>query len=263
MSHQKHLSRLQAHHITTGYHKHAVSEHLSISIPEGKFTAIIGPNGCGKSTLLHTLSRLQAPLEGELTLDNIPFTEYKSKQFAQIVGLLPQSNLTPEGVRVFDLVSRGRYPHQSFLNQWSQDDQDAVELALKLTHLEDIQHAYVHELSGGQRQRVWIALLLSQKSDILFLDEPTTYLDIAHQLDVLNIFANLKITAGKTVVAVLHDINQACRFADHLVVMKQGQIVATGAPKTVVTTDLLQDVFAIKTQIISDPIFDTPLIVPF
>lgn len=254
-------ARLRATALTTGYGERRVISELDVEIPDGSFTVIIGPNGCGKSTLLRSLVRLIRPTAGAVLLDGTDIAHTKTKQLAREIGLLPQTSLAPEGITVIDLVSRGRHPHQSALKRWSARDEQAVREALARTGLADLTTRVVDELSGGQRQRVWIAMALAQDTPLLLLDEPTTYLDIAHQIDVLDLCTSLHLE-GRTLVAVLHDLNQAARYATHLVALHEGRIVARGASADVVTEELLHEVFGVRARIIPDPETNTPLIVP-
>ncbi len=215
------MQRLHADAITLRYDDRVIVENLSIIIPDASFTVIVGPNACGKSTLLRALSPLLAPVSGKVVLDGRNISHLPAKEVARRLGLLPQTSVAPDGITVADLVSRGRYPHQSFLRQWSVEDEEAVARALEVTRISDLANRSVNELSGGQRQRVWIALVLAQETPILLLDEPTTYLDIAHQIELLELLAELN-REGRTVVAVLHDLNHACRYASHLVAMRNG-----------------------------------------
>lgn len=248
--------------LAVNFDEEKVLKSINLALPKNKFTVIIGPNGCGKSTMLRSLNRLIKPTSGEVLLDGKQLHTLATKQIAQRLGLLPQSPLVPEGLTVYELVSRGRFPHQSFLQAWSLQDQNAVEAAIKATHLEDLTDKVVDQLSGGQRQRVWIATILAQDTPYILLDEPTTYLDIAHQIELLDLFRNLNKEQGKTLVAVLHDLNHACRYADHLVVMADGQVVNQGAPNEVVTSELVEQVFGLQCHIIADPVTNTPLIIP-
>ncbi len=254
-------SRLHADALTLRYEARTISTGLSLSIAEGSFTVIVGPNACGKSTLLRALSRLLTPAAGQVVLDGRQIGERPAKEVARRLGLLPQSAIAPDGITVADLVARGRYPHQSFLRQWSKADEAAVAAAMRATRVDTLSTRPVDELSGGQRQRVWIAMVLAQETPILLLDEPTTFLDIAHQIDLLDLLAELN-AQGRTVVAVLHDLNQACRYASHLVAMKDGAIVAEGAPAGIVTAALIEEVFGLPCIVIPDPIAKTPLVVP-
>jgi iron complex transport system ATP-binding protein len=254
-------SRLRAEDLTLGYDQRVVTEHLGVQIPDGSFTVIVGPNACGKSTLLKALARLLTPRSGTVFLDDKPISGYSAKQVAHRLGMLPQTPIAPNGITVGDLVARGRYAHQSLLRQWSREDESIVTDALRLTDTLELSGRLVTELSGGQRQRVWLAMVLAQQTPIMLLDEPTTFLDIAHQIEVLDLCADLH-DQGRTLVAVLHDLNLACRYADHLIAMRAGVIVAQGPPGAVVTAALVQDVFGISCRVIADPETGTPLVVP-
>lgn len=254
-------NRLHADSVTLRYDERTVSQGLSVSIADGSFTVIVGPNACGKSTLLRALSRLLTPAAGKVILDGRNIGDLSAKGVARQIGLLSQSAVAPEGITVADLVARGRYPYQSFLRQWSKADEDAVVAAMQATHVMNLSGRNVDELSGGQRQRVWIAMALAQETPILLLDEPTTFLDIGHQIELLDLVADLN-AQGRTVVAVLHDINHACRYATRLIVMKNGAVIAEGLPNTIVTAQLVQDVFDLPCIVIPDPIFGTPMVVP-
>lgn len=253
--------RLTAHALNAGYGDRQVLDGIDLELPDGDFTVIVGPNACGKSTLLRTLARLLRPSGGEVLLDGQDIRRLPTKQVARRIGLLPQSSTAPEGITVFDLVARGRYPHQSILAGWSEQDEAAVDAALADTNVSDLADRAVDELSGGQRQRVWIAMVLAQETPLVLLDEPTTFLDIAHQLEVLELVQRLR-TAGRTVVAVLHDINQAARYGSHLIAMSEGRIVAQGAPREVVTADLIEQVFGLRCRVIADPDTADPVILP-
>jgi iron complex transport system ATP-binding protein len=255
--------RLRAEHLTLSYDQRTVAADLGVDIPDHSFTVIIGPNACGKSTLLKALARMLKPRAGDVYLDGAAIASYRSREVARRLGLLPQSSTAPGGITVGDLVARGRYPHQRLLKQWSAEDEAAVTEAMRQTGVLDLADRPVDDLSGGQRQRVWLAMVLAQQTPILLLDEPTTYLDIAHQVEVLDLCANLHARKGHTVVAVLHDLNQACRYATHLIVMRPGgTIAAEGDPATVMTADLVEDVFGLPCRIIDDPETGTPLMVP-
>jgi ABC-type cobalamin/Fe3+-siderophores transport system ATPase subunit len=253
--------RLHANTVTLRYEARTISTGLSLAIADGSFTVIVGPNACGKSTLLRALSRLLPPSSGQVILDGLLIGERPAKEVARRLGLLPQSAIAPDGISVADLVSRGRYPHQSFLRQWSKADEIAVAAAMQATQIAGLAARPVDELSGGQRQRVWIAMVLAQETPILLLDEPTTFLDIAHQIELLDLLAELN-RQGRTIVAVLHDLNQACRYASHLVAMKDGAILAEGNPARIVTAELVEEVFGLPCVVIPDPVAGTPLIVP-
>ncbi|NJQ06851.1 ABC transporter ATP-binding protein [Streptomyces lonarensis] len=254
-------ARLAVEGATVRYDKRVVSEELTVRIPDGSFTAIIGPNGCGKSTLLRALARVIEPSAGHVLLDGRRIGEYRAKEVARLLGLLPQSSAAPDGIRVADLVARGRAPYQSLLQQWRASDEEAVAAALEATRLTGLSHRLVDELSGGQRQRVWVAMLLAQETPVVLLDEPTTFLDIAHQYELMELFRGLH-EAGRTIVAVLHDLNQAARYAQHLIVMRDGRVVTTGTPAEVVTPELIERVFGLRALVVPDPVTGTPSVVP-
>ena len=247
--------------MTLRYGERTISQGLSLVIPDGAFAVIVGPNACGKSTLLRALSRLLAPVAGQVILDGRQIAQWPAKEVARRLGLLPQSAIAPEGITVADLVARGRYPHQSFLRQWTDADEQAVAEAMQATDVAALSGRLLDELSGGQRQRVWIAMVLAQQTPILLLDEPTTFLDIAHQIELLELLADLN-AAGRTVVAVLHDLNHACRYATQLIAMRDGRIAAQGAPGAIFTEQLVEEVFGLPAVIIADPVTGTPLVVP-
>ena len=255
------INRLRADAVTLRYDDRTIAEGLSVETPDGSFTVIVGPNACGKSTLLRALSRLLTPAQGQVVLDGKQIGTYPPHVVARCLGLLPQSPVAPDGITVADLVARGRYPHQSFLRHWSPEDAEAVNDALHATNM--LRHAQrmLTELSGGQRQRVWIAMVLAQNTPILLLDEPTTYLDIAHQIESMDLLAGLN-AQGRTIVAVLHDLNQASRYASHLIAMRNGAIVAEGPPTRILTAELVEQVFGLQSVVIPDPIAGTPMIVP-
>lgn len=254
-------ARIYMDHVAIGYDKRLVCEDLSVAIPDQSFTAIIGPNGCGKSTMLRAMARVLSPTAGRVCLDGKDINSYKSKEVARRLALLPQSSLAPDGIRVADLVARGRAPYQNLFHQWRSSDEEAIHNALEATRLTDLSGRLVDELSGGQRQRVWVAMLLAQDSPIMLLDEPTTFLDIAHQYELMELFRNLN-DHEKTIVAVLHDLNQAARYADHLIVMRDGRIVTSGSPTDVITAELVADVFGLRCLIVPDPVTKTPTVVP-
>lgn len=255
-------ARLRGDRLTLGYAKKVVAENLSVAIPDGHFTAIIGPNGCGKSTLLRTLSRLMTPSQGHVYLDGEQIQRFNSKEVARRIGLLAQNATTPGDITVQELVSRGRYPHQPLFTRWRQEDDRAVQRAMQATGVADLALQSVDTLSGGQRQRAWIAMVLAQETAIMLLDEPTTWLDISYQIDVLELLSELNREQGYTLAAVLHDLNQACRYATHLIALRDGKIVAQGAPKEIVTAELIEAVYGLRCMIIEDPVAHTPLVVP-
>ncbi|MFF3644616.1 ABC transporter ATP-binding protein [Streptomyces sp. NPDC002564] len=254
-------ARLAARDVSVGYGSRTVIDGLDVAIPPGVITTIIGPNGCGKSTLLRTLTRLLKPTRGTVVLDGEDIDKLRTRDVAKKLGLLPQAPVAPEGLTVSDLVARGRHPHQSWLRQWSSDDADVVARALAMTGVSDLADRPVDSLSGGQRQRVWISMTLAQGTDLLLLDEPTTYLDLAHALDVLDLVDDLH-ESGNTVVMVLHDLNLATRYSDNLIVMKEGSILAQGHPRDVITAELLYEAFGLRAKVVDDPVGDRPLIVP-
>jgi iron complex transport system ATP-binding protein len=256
------MTRLAGSQLTLAYERRVIAERLDVAIPDGSFTVIVGPNACGKSTLLRALARTLRPRAGSVLLDGRDIHARPSKEVARTLGLLPQTSIAPDGITVADLVARGRYPHQGLLRQWSADDERIVAESMAATSVTDLAASYVDELSGGQRQRVWIAMALAQQTPLLLLDEPTTYLDIAHQLDVLDLCASLHAEQGRTLVAVLHDLNHAARYATHLIAMRDGRIVAEGKPAEIVTAELMGAVFGLPCRIIDDPETGTPLVVP-
>ncbi|WP_328394276.1 ABC transporter ATP-binding protein [Nocardia sp. NBC_00416] len=253
--------RLTGTDLRVGYGERTVLADLDVVVPDGSFTVIVGPNACGKSTLLRTLSRLLRPQRGAVLLDGRDVAGYGGKEFAREVGLLPQQSIAPEGITIIDLVSRGRFPYQKMFRQWTEEDQRAVDFALQVTRLTELSTRPVEALSGGQRQRVWIAMALAQETPILLLDEPTTYLDLGHQIEVLELCGELN-RRGTTLVAVLHDLNQAARYASHIIAMRGGEIVAVGPPGRIITAELVDRVFGVYTQVIDDPQTGTPLVVP-
>ncbi|WP_432252515.1 ABC transporter ATP-binding protein [Streptomyces sp. HNM1019] len=255
-------NRLTARELTLAYEDRTVVDGLDLEVPDGEVTVIVGPNACGKSTLLRALGRLLRPRGGAVLLDGTDLARIPTKRIAQSVGLLPQTPVAPEAITVADLVSRGRQPHQRWWQQWSEEDERAVTDAMERTDVTALADRPVDELSGGQRQRVWIAMALAQETDLLLLDEPTTYLDISHQVEVLDLVRQLNHERGRTVVAVLHDLNQAARYADHLIAMKGGGIVARGRPGDIVTADLVHEVFGLGSVVVPDPVTGSPLVVP-
>lgn len=255
-------SRLRGNAMTLAYERRTISRELTVDVPDNSFTAVIGPNACGKSTLLRALSRLLRPTVGAVLLDGTDIHRRPAREVAKTLGLLPQSSVAPDGIAVAELVSRGRYPHQGLLRQWSREDERVVAESMAATGVTDLADRPVAELSGGQRQRVWLAMALAQQTPLLLLDEPTTYLDIAHQIDILDLCARLHEEEGRTLVAVLHDLNHAARYATHLIAMRDGQVVATGPPEEVVTAALVEEVFGLPCRVVDDPETGTPLVVP-
>lgn len=253
--------QLAARSVTLGYRERTICRDLSLEIQPGSFTVIIGPNACGKSTLLRALARLLAPSDGHVLLDGQDIARLPTRSIAQRLGLLPQSFIAPDGITVSELVGRGRYPHQSFFRQFSAADEKAVRRAMADTDITELADLPLDRLSGGQRQRAWVAMVLAQETPLLLLDEPTTFLDIAHQIDLLDLFETLH-KKGRTIVAVLHDLNQAARYASHLVAMKDGAIVAEGAPEAIVTPATIKAVFDLECVVIPDPVTGSPLVVP-
>ena len=259
---EERMSRLSGSGLRLAYDDRVVVDDLDVEIPDGSFTVVVGPNACGKSTLLRALARMLKPRAGSVVLDGAEIRSQPAKDVARRLGLLPQSPVAPDAITVADLVARGRYPHQRLLRQWSPDDERAVAEALAATATTELAGRAVDELSGGQRQRVWLAMALAQETPLLLLDEPTTFLDIAHQIEVLDLCADLREHHGRTLVAVLHDLNHACRYATHLIAMREGRIVAEGAPGDVVDAELVEAVFGLPCRVIPDPETGTPLVVP-
>jgi iron complex transport system ATP-binding protein len=255
-------SRLVADGLRLAYRATVVVEELDLALPTGAVTAIVGPNGCGKSTLLRALGRLMTPTAGTVLLDGEDLHRLPTRQVARTIALLPQSPVAPAGITVHDLVTRGRHPHQTWLRQWSAHDMDVVAETLRTTGIADLAGRPVDQLSGGQRQRVWLAMVLAQQTEILLLDEPTTYLDLTHQVEVLDLVHRLNREQDRTVVMVLHDLNQAARYADHIVVMRDGAVFQQGRPDEVISSDLLRDAFQLQAAVITDPLTGGPLVVP-
>lgn len=253
---------LEARALALGYDGRTIIENLDLSVPDGRVTVIVGPNACGKSTLLRGMARLMKPHAGVVQLDGQDIHGIPSRRLATWVGLLPQQPVAPDGITVGDLVARGRYPHQGWLRQWSAADESAVAHALDVTDTIGLTDRRVEELSGGQRQRVWIAMALAQEPDILLLDEPTTFLDVTHQVEVLDLLLELNQRRGTTIVMVLHDLNLAARYADHIVVMSEGAIVTAGSPREVITGETVQRAFGMECLVIDDPVCGSPMVVP-
>jgi len=253
---------LRVNDVSVGYGERTVLDTLNIDIKRGAITSIVGPNGCGKSTLLRTMSRLLSPSQGEIILDGKSIHDIPTRKLATQLGLLPQTPIAPDGIVVADLVGRGRTPHQGMLGRWSQQDYDIVAEALETTGISDLAERSIDELSGGQRQRVWIAMALAQRTETLLLDEPTTYLDVKHQLDVLDLLTELNRDRGTTIVMILHDLNLAARYSDELVAISNGEVFAHGHPRKVITKENVKSVFGIDSVIITDPVSDHPAVMP-
>ncbi|MBW4517008.1 MAG: ABC transporter ATP-binding protein [Timaviella obliquedivisa GSE-PSE-MK23-08B] len=248
--------------LTLAYDQAIVINDLDLAIPSGKITALVGSNGCGKSTLLRGLARLLKPVKGTVYLDSASIFKLSTKEVAKRLGMLPQSPVAPEGLTVRELVAQGRYPHQGLLQQWSKEDERFTEQALAITDMTELAERPLDSLSGGQRQRAWIAMTLAQNTAILLLDEPTTFLDLAHQIEILDLLYDLNQDEGRTIVMVLHDLNQACRYADQLIAVKEGTIYAQGNPADVMTETMVREVFGLESRIVQDPVAGTPMCVP-
>lgn len=256
------VHQLRVDGLYAGYGTDTILDGIDLTVPAGAVTAIVGPNGCGKSTLLKTIARVLSPTAGSVLLDGEPVHHLPTRQVATRLGLLPQSNVVPEQLTVRDLVERGRYPHRRIFSPWTDTDRDAVAEALEVTGMVSLAERYVDELSGGQRQRAWIAMVLAQQTPVLLLDEPTTYLDLAHRLEVLRLLRRLNRDQGATVVIVLHDLNEACRYADHIIAMREGAIHASGRPRDIVTPELMSEVFGVACLTVDDPVTGTLIVVP-
>jgi iron complex transport system ATP-binding protein len=256
------MSRLAAEALSLGYAERDIVSELTLGVPDGQVTSIVGANACGKSTLLRGLARLLKPRGGAVHLDGRSIATLPTKDVARELVVLPQAPVAPEGITVVDLVGRGRFPHRRWLRTWSKGDENAVAAAMEATGVLDLADRPIDELSGGQRQRVWIAMALAQDTRILLLDEPTTFLDVAHQVEVLDLLTDLNRADGRTIVLVLHDLNQACRYSHHLVAMRDGAIAAQGAPSDVVTAELVEDVFGMRCRVVPDPVSHTPMVIP-
>ncbi|MBD2539575.1 ABC transporter ATP-binding protein [Coleofasciculus sp. FACHB-SPT36] len=256
------MNRLSTRRLTLAYEGVPIIKNLDLAIPEGKITALVGANGCGKSTLLRGLARLLKPRNGTVYLDAADLFKLSTKEVAKQLGILPQGPVAPEGLTVRDLVALGRYPYQNWLQQWSKEDERLVALALATTGMTELAERSLDTLSGGQRQRAWIAMALAQDTEILLLDEPTTFLDLAHQIEVLDLLLELNQTQGRTLVMVLHDLNQACRYADYLVAVKEGCVYAHGTPMQVMTEEMVREVFGLGCRIVEDPVAGTPMCIP-
>lgn len=257
------MQRLQAQTLSLAYDRQTIVNELSLSITTGQITTLVGPNGCGKSTLLRGLARLLKPQTGQVLLDGKAIHTLPSKQLAKQLGILPQGPIAPEGLTVYELVAQGRYPHQGFFQQWSPEDEQVVYEVLHITNMSSLADRPLDTLSGGQRQRAWIAMTLAQDTPILLLDEPTTFLDIGYQLEVMELIERLNRERGMTILLVLHDLNQAARYSHRMVVLNQGQLVADGPPRDVLTKSLLADVFKVVANIVTDPENGSPVCLPY
>lgn len=255
------MNGLAAQQLTLSYNSYPIIATFDLALPEGKVTALVGPNGCGKSTLLRGLARLLKPQGGSVLLDGHAIQTLPARELARRLGILPQGPTAPEGITVRELVAQGRYPHQRWFDQWSHQDEKELQRALELTELVPLADRHMETLSGGQRQRAWIAMTLAQNTDIVLLDEPTTFLDLAHQVEVLDLLAELNAD-GKTIVMVLHDLNQAARYAHHIVALRKGALYASGVPADIITETLVRQVFGIDSRIIANPVTGSPLVVP-
>lgn len=257
------MPSIQAKNLTLSYGQKPIFSNLDLLVPPGKITVFIGSNGCGKSTLLRSLARLLKPQEGSILLDGSEIAKLSSKEVARRLAILPQGPIAPEGLTVHQLVKQGRYPYQSWLQQWTHEDERMVKKALDVTHMNELSARPVDSLSGGQRQRAWIAMTLAQNTPTILLDEPTTYLDMTHQIEILDLLFDLNEQENRTIVMVLHDINLACRYAHHIVAVKEGRIYAQGEPESIMNEQLIRDVFEMECQVTADPIFGTPLCIPY
>lgn len=253
---------LEARQLTLAYDSTPIVRNLNLGIPAGKTTVLVGANGCGKSTLLRGLAKLLKPKSGMVYLDGKDISKLEAKTVAKKLGMLPQSPTAPEGLTVRDLVAMGRYPYQSWIQQWSAEDEEKVAEALEITTMTELADRLLDNLSGGQRQRAWIAMVLAQDTDILLLDEPTTFLDLSHQVELLDLLDELQESKGKTIVMILHDLNLSCRYADYLVAVQEGKVYATGIPEQVMTEETVRDVFNLECRIIPDPLANTPMCIP-
>jgi iron complex transport system ATP-binding protein len=256
------MQTLAANNLTLGYGENIIIDDLDIIIPKGEITVLIGGNGCGKSTLLRSLARLLKPKGGNVILNGEDIAKMRTKEVAQKLAILPQSPVAPEGLTVYELVKQGRHPYRGLIKQWSNEDEEAVHQALKSTNMLRLKDRSVDSLSGGQRQRAWIALTLAQQTDIILLDEPTTYLDMTHQIDVLDLLFDLNERNGHTIAMVLHDLNLASRYAHHIVAIKDKKVYAQGKPEEIITSELVEEVFQMKCNIANDPLFGTPMCIP-
>jgi len=254
---------LRTDHLTLGYNDKIILNDINITLPKGKISILIGSNGCGKSTFLKSMARLLNPIKGEVLLEEKNIFTTSTKKVARMLSILPQNPYAPEDLTIFNLVKQGRYPYQSWLNQWSKEDENAINYALEKTGLLDIRDSRISDLSGGQKQRAWIAMTLAQQTDVILLDEPTNHLDVKYIIEVLDLLKSLNKTEKRTIIIVLHDINLASRYADHIIAIKQGTVYAQGTPKEIINEKLIKDVFSIDSKIITCPIFNSPLCIPY
>jgi iron complex transport system ATP-binding protein len=254
---------IETNKLTLSYGDTIIIDELDLQIPKGEITVFIGGNGCGKSTLLRSIARLLKPKSGAIMLDGTAIANQSTKEVAKKMAILPQSSTAPEGLTVLQLVKQGRYPYQTWLKQWTKEDEEKVNSALKATGIEQFKDRTVDSLSGGQRQRAWIAMTLAQDTDVLLLDEPTTYLDMTHQIDILDLLFELNEKENRTIVMVLHDLNLACRYAHNIVAIKDRTIYAQGKPEHVINCNLVKNVFDMECEVTIDPLFGTPLCIPY
>jgi len=257
------VNKLHTERVTLAYDEGAVVRELSVEVPPGRITSVVGPNGCGKSTLLRALARLMKPRGGAVYLDGAAISELSTREVAKRLGILPQDPQAPEGLTVRELAAQGRYPHQSWLRQWSKEDERAVEKALETTGVAEFADRPLETLSGGQKQRAWISMALAQETETLLLDEPTTFLDMAHQLEVLQLLTRLNREEGRTILMVLHDLNNAARYSHHMIALSDGKVFEAGPPQEVVTPELLREVFGVEADIVTDPRSGIPLCIPY
>lgn len=257
------MSTLDTRSLSLAYGDQLIIDDLNLQVPKGKITSFIGSNGSGKSTLLRAMARLRKPKKGSVILDGKEIHHYSTKEVAKRLAILPQSPIAPEGLTVLQLVKQGRYPYQSWFHQWSVEDEQIVKRALEVTHMDTLSDRPLDSLSGGQRQRAWIAMTLAQGTDIILLDEPTTYLDMTHQIEILDLLFELNQLENRTIVMVLHDLNLASRYSHHVVAIQNKKVYAQGSPEAVITSDLVRNVFGMESQIMSCPLYGSPMCIPY
>jgi iron complex transport system ATP-binding protein len=257
------MDALETQSLTLAYGDSIIIEDLHLKIPKGEITVLIGGNGCGKSTLLRSMARLLKPKHGAVLLEGEAIAKLSTKEVARKLAILPQAPVAPEGITVLQLVKQGRYPYQTWYKQWSAEDEEMVRRALEATGMTELAERPVDSLSGGQRQRAWIAMTLAQQTDIILLDEPTTYLDMTHQIEILDLLFELNEQENRTIIMVLHDLNLACRYAHHIVAIRDKKIYAQGKPEEVINCQLVKDVFDMDCKVTVDPLFGTPLCIPY